>query len=113
MTDKLAILDKAQALKIVSGNEKLANELLTMLIKDLPMQKQSIQTQFNSGNREELRKVVHKLHGGLRYVGAPALLAIVSETDKCLFDLTDEQLVENLELIYENIDLLIKAQTYE
>jgi len=112
MPEILPVLDKNKALQIVAGNESLANELLGMLIKELPEYKYSIQHELDKGNKDELRKVIHKLHGGLRYVGAPALLDITSDTDQYLFDLSDEELKENITQIYSEIDRVINKKNY-
>ena len=112
MSSELSILDHKKALELVSGNAKLAEDLLAMLIKELPVYKQTIKKEHEAGNKEELRKIVHKIHGGLRYVGAPALMAIVSQTDYELFELDDDQLKKNINQIYLEIDRVIAQKTY-
>jgi len=112
MSDDLAVLDQQKAIELVSGKKKLADDLLAMFIKELPGYKDSIKKQLHDGNKEELRKIIHKIHGGLRYVGAPALLAIVSHTDYELFKLSDEQLQQNINKIYHEIDRVIIAEKY-
>ncbi|MCU7939920.1 MAG: Hpt domain-containing protein [gamma proteobacterium symbiont of Bathyaustriella thionipta] len=112
MSDNLAVLDKNKALQRVSGNEKLADDLLIMLLKELPGYIQGIKKELESGNKEELRKIIHKMHGGLSYVGAPALKDIVSRTDLELFDLSDEQLEKNITLIYKEINRVLEAGKY-
>ena len=112
MSDTLSVLDQNLAIQVVSGNKKLADDLLVMLIKELPEYTQDIQEELQNNNREELRKIIHKMHGGLRYVGAPALMDIVSRTDIELFELSDEQLKLNITRIYQEIDRLIKEEKY-
>lgn len=107
-----AVLDQQKAIELVSGNKKLADDLLAMLVSELPVYKQSIEKQHHEGNKEELRKIIHKIHGGLRYVGAPALMEVVSKTDYDLFDLSDEQLNDNILKIYQEIDRLLKEEKY-
>ena len=92
MSETLAVLDQQKAIQLVSGNKELANDLLAMLIKELPEYKQNIQKELQNQNKKELRKIIHKIHGGLRYLGAPALMDIISQTDHELFNLSDEQL---------------------
>ncbi|MDX2503307.1 MAG: Hpt domain-containing protein [Gammaproteobacteria bacterium] len=112
MSDTLAILDQHKAIQLVAGNKKLADDLLAMLIKELPAYKQSIQKELQEGNKEELRKIIHKIHGGLRYIGAPALMEIVSQTDYELLDMSDDQLKKNITRIYQEIDRLLKEEKY-
>lgn len=112
MSDNLAVLDQNKAIQLVSGNKKLADDLLQMLINELPGYAQGIQKELQNNNKEELRKIIHKMHGGLRYIGAPALLDIVSRTDLELFELSNELLTQNTTLIYQEIDRLIKEGKY-
>ena len=112
MSSDLSILDHKKALELVSGNAKLADDLLAMLLKELPGYKQTIQKELEANDRDELRKIVHKIHGGLRYIGAPALMAIVSQTDYNLFELDDDQLQKNINQIYHEIDRLIAKKNY-
>lgn len=112
MSENLPVLDKKKALKVVAGNESLAHELLAMLVKELPEYKRLIQQQLDTPNLEELRKVIHKLNGGLRYVGAPALLEITSDTDQYLFELSKEQLTANILKIFNEIDRVLENHHY-
>ena len=112
MSDTLAILDPQKAIQLAAGNIKLADDLLTMLIKELPEYKKMMQKELQDGNKDELRKIVHKIHGGLRYVGAPALLDIISKTDYTLFDLSDLELNSNINKIYQEIDRLLEEEKY-
>ena len=112
MSDTLAVLDQKKAIQLVSGNKKLADDLLLMFINELPEYKQGIQKELKKANKEELRKIIHKMHGGLRYVGATALLDIVSSTDLKLFELSDDLLMHNITLIYQEMERLIKEGKY-
>ena len=112
MTETLAVLDQQKAIQLVSGNKELANDLLAMLIKELPEYKQNIQKELQNQNKKELRQVIHKIHGGLRYLGAPALMDIISQTDHELFNLSDEQLNNNITKIYEEVDRLLVEKKY-
>lgn len=112
MTDDLAVLDKKIALERVAGNEKLADDLLAMLVKELPNYKNSIREEFEKGNKKALRKTIHKIHGGLRYLGAPALMAIISATDNDLFEMKSKQLEISINKIFEEIDRLLEQKTY-
>ncbi len=112
MSDHLPVLDQKKALQQVSGNESLANDLLAMFIKELPGYKEEIQKHLIENNREELRNIIHKIHGGLRYLGAPALLHIIAPTDVELFDLSDAQLANNIKRIFIEIDKLLIEKKY-
>ena len=112
MSETLPVLDQQKAIQLVSGNKKLADDLLAILIKELPDYKKTIQKELENQNKEELRKIIHKIHGGLRYLGAPALMDIVSQTDYELFELSDQHLQDNVTKIYQEIDRLLKEEKY-
>lgn len=112
MSENLDILDLKTALKAVSGNKQLADDLLGMFIKELPNYKQTIQNHIQSGNREDLKQVIHKIHGGLRYLGAPALMSLISQMDEVLFDLSDNELKDGIEKIYFEIDRVLETGGY-
>ena len=112
MSETLSILDKDKAVKLVSGNKKLADDLLAMFIKELPDYKLIIKKEFLNNNKDVLRNIIHKIHGGLRYLGAPALLEIISQTDIEFDDLSDEQLETNISQIYLEVDRILELEKY-
>ncbi len=112
MSENLDILDLKTALKVVSGKQSLAEDLLAMFIKELPAYKTTIKNKLEAGDREELRQIIHKIHGGLRYLGAPALMAIISQTDAALFELSEPELKDSIDKIYFEIDRVLKMEKY-
>ena len=111
MTKNLSILDLDKALSIVSGNRKLADDLLAMLIKASPDYMQEIKKQAVN-NKVELKNIIHKTHGGLRYIGAPALSEIIATTNINLFEYSDKQLKQQTESILEEFQRLIEKGHY-
>ena len=112
MPENLDILNLQAALKVVSGNKQLADDLLAMFIKEIPNYIQSVQTLLQEGDKEELKAVVHKIHGGLRYLGAPALMAVVSQTDAGLFDLSDAELNEDINRMVFEMERIKETGSY-
>ncbi len=112
MPENLDILNLQAALKVVSGNKKLADDLLAMFIKEIPNYIQSVQALLQEDDKEELKAVVHKIHGGLRYLGAPALMAVVSQTDASLFDLSDTELNESISRIVFEMQRIEETDSY-
>jgi len=112
MSDNLTVLDHKKAIQQVSGNKQLADDLLQMLIKELPDYKHNIQQSLENGTKEELDKILHKMHGGLRYVGAPALTQVVSNTRSELLTINKTQLEQAIELICRECDRVIKQGNY-
>lgn len=112
MSDTLVVLDKTQAMQRVSGNEQLANDLLQMFIKELPEYRRTIQQTLQDKKREELKQIIHKMHGGLRYVSAPALSHIVGKTNAEVLTLNNEQLEHNISLVFHEMDRVLSAECY-
>jgi len=81
-----------------------------MLIKAIPDYKDEINSQRD--NREQLKLIIHKIHGALRYLGAPALTEIISETNNQLFELSEKQLGENIERIFIEFERIIEQEKY-
>ena len=111
MSKTLAILDLEKALQIAANNRVLADDLLAMLIKSIPEYKNSIQQQAML-DRNVLKAIIHKIHGGLRYIGAPGLEDIISKTNNDLFTLSKKELQQNIELIFIEFDRLMKEEKY-
>ncbi|MCU7836812.1 MAG: Hpt domain-containing protein [gamma proteobacterium symbiont of Taylorina sp.] len=106
----LPVLDLTKALDVSSNNRSLADDLLAMLIKAIPEYNMEIDNQ--RGNRKELKLIIHKIYGALRYLGAPALSAIIGEINNDLFELSDEQLDDKIGNVFIEFDRLLKEEKY-
>ncbi len=67
------ILDIPQAIEQAGGNPDLAKELFTMLLNELPGQKEKLNQAISQGDNQALWDHTHKLHGSTAYCGVPAL----------------------------------------
>ena len=67
------IYDKQSAITLAGGNQQLAEELLNMLVTELPQHKSNIEQAYKNMDFDELRNCVHKLHGGAKYCAANEL----------------------------------------
>lgn len=112
MSKALAVLDYQSALELVSGNHDLADELLAMLIKLLPDYQQEIEKLQKNNDRLALKIIIHKIHGGLGYLGTPALLEIISETDQNFFEFNDKQLDNKIKQIMIEFSRILKEGKY-
>ena len=115
MSKTLSVLDLEKALEVVANNRTLADDLLAMLIKAIPDYKQEIKklSQIKEGqNKQELKKIIHKIHGALRYLGTPALSEIISETYKNLLILSEAQLNQKIEQIFIEFNKIVKEERY-
>ena len=118
MQYNLPILDHTLALKQVSGNASLADDLLRMFIKECEHYQNTIKDYQKINNlscdeKDQLHQVIHKMHGGLRYIGAPALLHYISQTDTQLLSMDDDNLKQSLTHIQSAISQLVQQEHYD
>ena len=78
------ILDIQQSIIAANGNTSLAKELFTMLINDLDVRLQQIETSFQSNNMETLEEHIHKLYGATAYCIVPKLRECTKTLDEVL-----------------------------
>ncbi|WP_110676477.1 ATP-binding protein [Salinicola sp. RZ23] len=72
---ELAVVDPDLALHLSGGREALADELLTLLLAELPHHRLKLAQAWQAADAEALSDAVHQLGGGCRYCGVPALSA--------------------------------------
>lgn len=66
------------------GNEAAAKQLIDMLVAALPDTLARVEAFYAAGQWKALSDEIHKLYGGLCYVGVPTLRAIVKQLDQAL-----------------------------
>lgn len=77
----LPLIDKETALKLAGNNPQLADDLLSMLIQQLPNDLTNIEQAYQQSNYTELSQRLHKLRGGVAYCGLPRLKILLSEME--------------------------------
>ncbi len=92
-TGDTPVYDHQQGIELAGGNESLADELFPMLVTELPQHRENLLTAQQKNDLAELKKYIHKLHGGTKYCGVPAL----REASAALESLLDTQQLEQLE----------------
>jgi PAS domain S-box-containing protein len=109
-----ALIDLEEGAHLVNGDEALAKNMLRDLVATLPKDRAHMEKAFKKHDMPALLSLVHKLHGGLCYVGAPALrtaaknleLALngkeVSQRTWCYQKLLDEMVA--LEKAFKTLD---------
>lgn len=73
------VLNWQESLRMANNNERLAKELLKMLVEELPAFQAEINHSYQQQNFQELLAVIHKLHGGCCYCGVTTLRKITAE----------------------------------
>jgi len=104
---QLPIIDWQLTYQLVNGNIELSKELMAMLIDELPTTKAHMQSAFYVNDMTTLRNITHKLHGGLKYCGAPRLKAAIEQLEISLKKDTREQIQNYLEYSCNEIDVLL------
>jgi two-component system sensor histidine kinase BarA len=65
--------DRALALHQVGGNPAIADELIGMMLAELPSQKAAMSVALQAADLQALRQVVHRIHGSASCCGTPAI----------------------------------------
>jgi two-component system sensor histidine kinase BarA len=82
----LPAYDRALALHQVGGNEAIADELIGMMITELPDQRAAMRTALEHGRLEALREEVHRIHGSASCCGTPAVKQACQALESALLD---------------------------
>lgn len=67
------IYDKDLSLQLAGGKPDLAEQMLGMLLRDLPQLCEQANVAAAANDNEALFRSVHKINGSTRYCGVPAL----------------------------------------
>lgn len=97
-----------KAVEILGNNEKLAHEMLTLMIKSLPEEISQLKNSYNHKDWKELQKITHKICGAASYCGTERLKIACANLENYIksgkIDLTDklyEQLLSEIESVQE------------
>ena len=105
------MLDIPQAIEQAGGNPDLAKELFTMLLKELPDQKEKLNQAFAKGDNQAIWNHSHKLYGSTAYCGVPALRKAAKELEDAIKAQTDDVSNKIQEVNKAIDDLLVDGQT--
>ena len=103
------ILDIQQSIVAANGNVSLAKELFTMLLDDLSVRRQQIESSFQTGNMETLVEHVHKLYGATAYCIVPKLRKCTAVLEERLREKDYSQLDEFVSSVLEEIQKIISG----
>jgi two-component system sensor histidine kinase BarA len=102
------IFDKQLGIKLAGGNEQLADELFPMLISELATHRENLLTAQQENSTDDLKKHIHKLHGGTKYCGVPNLMAAASNFENIIDLKEHEKFTSGLEKTINAIDELLR-----
>lgn len=109
MNAVMRVIDKDLALARAGGNSQLAEELFTMLLKELPDQRSKILNAFAVQDYTTLQQYIHKLNGSATYCGVPALKAAVDSFETCLKRGEVGDAPERVQSVVQEIDRVLNA----
>lgn len=79
-----SIVDWEQGIALASGKREVAEELLKLLIKNLPTELADIMQAYKEQDYKKLQQRLHKLHGALCYCGVPRLRSVTHALQQAL-----------------------------
>jgi two-component system sensor histidine kinase BarA len=98
-------LDYASSLKLAAGNESLLRQILQILRRDIPEQRQHLRDAFDRLDCDRLGALAHKLHGVTCYAGLPRLRRVVIAFQQQL----GTQAPDSLAALVEELDAELTA----
>lgn len=104
----MLVFDRQQSIELAGGNEKLADELLPMLIEELPKHRENLLQAQQQECMDTLKKHIHKLHGGTKYCGVPALRIAAAEFESIIDNRQVENIEAGLQAVISAIDELVQ-----
>lgn len=105
-----SVINWEMSLKQVGGRVNLAEELINMFVKELPVTQKSINAAFAAKHYQSLRDLLHKLDGGCAYAGVPGLKKIISELSAVLKNSKQTDKLDGLvALLNREIDEILKV----
>ncbi|MCW8196465.1 response regulator [Proteobacteria bacterium 005FR1] len=109
-----APVDIQLSLRLSNNKPELARDMLRMLLRELPADREKIQQHFQNKAFPELEAVVHKLHGGASYCGVPWLKSATAKVDNLLQQQIHQNLAHPLaELQHAITDLLAWEEEHD
>lgn len=101
------ILDIQKSITAANGNVSLAKDLFTMLLDDLDVRRQQIESSYQSDDMVALEEHIHKLYGATAYCIVPKLRNSTETLEGVLREKTYSQLEKLVALVLHEIQQLI------
>jgi two-component system sensor histidine kinase BarA len=107
MNAQMKVIDQDLALERAGGNAQLAAELFSMLLQELPQQRNAIEAALAAGDFPALQHFVHKLNGSATYCGVPALKTAAATLETSLKRGDTSQAASGVATILEEIERVL------
>lgn len=103
----LPVYDREESIRLAGGNVRTADELLEMLLDELPERRAGLNKALSDGDLKQLGNVAHKLHGSACYCGVPALRAAVAQLERLAGTGNAEAVAAQMERVNREIERLL------
>ena len=80
----LKVIDLEMGAEILGGDQKMAKDMLTMLVGTLDESRTNLVMAYQDKRYDQLEFTVHKLHGGAAYCGVPQLKKAAKQLENIL-----------------------------
>ncbi len=95
---------------VKNKNQLIAEEMRTLLLKNLPEEFAAIKIAYQQSNQDELLHLVHKLHGAICYCGIPKLKSAIAAFESAIKQHDNAMMTELfIDLEFEILELLKTA----
>mgnify|MGYP001812257747 CR=1 FL=1 len=99
--------DRALALHQVGGNPAIADELIGMMMAELPSQKAAMSAAVTAADHQALRQLAHRIHGSASCCGTPAIKQASAALEAAILQGDQAQAPELHDALQAAIDGLI------
>ncbi|NIR62121.1 MAG: Hpt domain-containing protein [Gammaproteobacteria bacterium] len=99
----LPAYDRARALEVTGGNETVADEFLAHLQRDLDAAREPLARALDAADYDALWEHAHRLRGGARYCGVPALEAALEALEHAISERETPRIGERLRILDREI----------
>lgn len=104
----LPLIDWTLGIKLAGNQRDLAEDMLTMLLKDLNSSVVSIKEKHKIQDYKKMQQEVHKLRGAVSYCGLPRLKSILDHLETSLKTHIMDDLPSLLDLLDTEVALLLE-----
>jgi two-component system sensor histidine kinase BarA len=107
--DTYLTIDWPLALKLANNEPDWAKKMLTVLAEELPDIKTELERALTQSDREQIGRLVHKLHGACCYCGVPRLKTVVEQFKTVVNPNNPETLNQFVQQLTAEIDAVVEA----
>lgn len=105
----LPVIDWQKAIKLANNKRELAEEMLDLLVQELPSDRDAIKLFFKTKQYKKLLQQVHKLHGALCYSGLTRLKNVIASLEKQLKNNQTDNLNSLVKQVDDEIQLVLDS----